>query len=106
VAKPRYPELGGRLPSGTRVAKHLALLTMQRVRKPGDVRRTRVGRAQSMSDTAPVGSHVQLHPKVPGVALAGLRGLFHLGAARNGGVLGGTRRRNDGGAYDGARPQP
>src|ERR1039458_1997025 len=92
----------GFLPVGL-IAKYLALLSVQQAGKLGEVGRRSMGRGYAVDDAPLSGSNVQLHAEVPGVALAGL---LHLGVARRRGVLGRTRRRDEGGVDDGSLAQP
>src|SRR3984957_16780368 len=82
------------------VAKDFPLLPVQQVRQLGDVGYAGSGRSDRVDDTAFIRADVQLHPKVPVAALASL---LHLGVASRTGVLGRTRRRNDGRVHDSSR---
>ena len=84
------------------IAEQLPLLPVQQLRQLGDVGYAGSGRSHRMDDTALIRSDVQLHAEVPVLALVGL---LHLGVASRTGVLGRTRRRDDGGVHDGSRAQ-
>ncbi len=68
----------------------------------GDVNYAGIGRSRRIDDATLIRSDVQLIPKCQ---LRPLRVCFHLRVAGRTGVLGRTRRRDDGRVHDGSRAQ-